>query len=131
MSDPTTNAAIRRRYEAGRILNDPGTTTGVAPGFGTWRQVDADRSALLTVEATAETDGTSAGEVLLDVDESGGTTADYTLTIALSDADNAAGVALADALASLYLPAGAQYQIRNASDPNANNTIDAVREVTL
>lgn len=131
MALPTTNAAIRERYEEGHLLTDVGPTSAATPGFGTWRQVDADNSALLTVEATASTDGTSKGEVVLDVDESGGTTADYTLTVALADPDNAAGVALADTLASLLLPAGAQYQIRNSSDPNAANTIDVVREVVL
>lgn len=127
----TTNEKVRRRYENGRLLNNPGPTSGAAPGFGAWRQVDPDKPALVTVAATAETDGTSDGEILLDVDEDGDSVADYTLTVVDVVADHAAGTAFADVVASLYLPAGAQYQIRNVSDPNANNSLDNVREVTL
>lgn len=122
---------MRERYENGRLLNDIGTTAAATPGFGTWTTVDADADALLTVEATGETDGTSDGEIVLDVDESGGTTADYTLTVVDVVSDHAAGTAFADVIASLFLPAGAAYQVRNVSDPNANNTLDTVREVTL
>lgn len=131
MSEPTTNAAIRKRYENGRLLADIAATAAATPGFGAWRQIDADRAALLTVEATAETDGAADGEVLLDVDEDGDGAAEYTLTIVRAPLDAGAGVNMSDAVTSLQLPAGAQYQVRNASDPNAVNAIDTVREVTL
>jgi hypothetical protein len=131
MTGPTTQAEIRDRYETGRLLNDPGLTGSAAPGFGTWRQASADTPVLVSVAATAETDGTSAGEVVLDVDEDGDGTADYTLALVDVVADHAAGTAFADTIASLYLSAGAQYQVRNVSDPNANNSLDTVREVTL
>lgn len=127
----TTNERIRRRYENGRLLNNPGATTSAAPGFDAWREVDAEKPALVTVAATAETDGAAAGEVVLDIDEDGDGAADYTLTVVAVAADHSAGTAFADAIASHYLPAGAQYQVRNASDPNAVNSLDTVREVTL
>lgn len=106
-----------------------GTTTAPAPGFGTWTTADANRPAEIEVDATAQTDGTSRGEVVVDVDESGGTTADYSLTVAYIDPDNATGAQDKDALTA-YIPAGAQYQVRNASDPNAANTINTVRQIT-
>jgi hypothetical protein len=127
----TTNEKVRKRYENGRLLTDPGPTSAAAPGFGAWRQADADKPALVTVAATAETDGTNDGEVVLDVDEDGDGVADYTLPLVDVVADHAAGTAFADVIASLYLPAGGEYQVRNVSDPNAVNSIDTVREVTL
>lgn len=131
MAEPTTNAAIRKRYEDGRLLVDLGTTATGVGSFGSWRQVDADAPALVTVAATAETDGTNPGEVVVDVDEDGGTTADYTLPVVEIAADNAAGTAENGTVAGVYVPGGAQYQVRAASDPNGNNTLDTVREVTL
>lgn len=127
----TTNEEIRRRYEDGRLLNDPGPTSSAAPGFGTWRQASADAPALVTVAATAETDGAASGEVLLDVDEDGDDAAEYTLSVVEVVADHAAGTAFADALAGVYLPASAQYRVQNSSDPNANNSLDTIREVKL
>lgn len=127
----TTNEQIRRRFEADRVLSDPGASDAATPGFGTWTEVDADRDALVTVGATAETDGTSDGEVVLDVDEDGDGNADYSLTVVVAVSDHSAGVALSDALPTVHLPAGGQYRVRSASDPNGNNTLDDVREVTL
>lgn len=131
MSGPTTNAEIRERYENGRLLADIAATSSATPGFGAWREVDADQAALLTVEASAQTDGAADGEVLLDVDEDGDGAAEYTLTIVRAPLGAGAGVNMSDAVTSLHLPAGAQYQVRNASDPNAANAIDTVREVVL
>lgn len=131
MAEPTTNAAIRKRYENSRLLTDLGPTAAAGIGFGTWRQVDADAPALLVVAATAETDGTAAGNVTVQVDEDGGTTADYTLPVVEVPADNAAGTSESGTVAGIYLPGGAQYQVQNASDPNAANSLDVVREVTL
>lgn len=127
----TTNEKVRRRYENGRLLTDPGPTSSAAPGFGAWQEVDPDAPALVTVAATAETDGASAGTVLLDVDEDGDGAAEYTLSVVEVVADHSAGTSFADVIAGLYLPAGAQYQVRNSSDPNAVNSLDTVREVTL
>lgn len=127
----TTNEKVRRRFEGGRLLNDPGPTASAAPGFGAWRQPDADKPVVLTVAATGETDGTSDGEVVLDVDEDADGVADYTLPVVDVVADHAAGTSFSGSVAGLYLPAGAQYQVRNVSDPNANNSLDTVREVTL
>lgn len=107
----------------------PSTTTSDNPGFDSWTQVDASRPAFVIVQATAETDGTSGGQISIDVDESGGTSADYSLNIT-APAAAADGFRNAESVL-LYLPAGAQFQIRNASDPNMDNSIDNVREAVL
>lgn len=109
--------------------SDGGTTSSVAPGFGTWTTADADRPVFLEIDATAETDGTSRGEVVIDIDESGGTTADYSLPIAHVAAALSGGANQKDGR-HVYLPPGAQYQVRNVSDPNNVNSIDVVRELT-
>lgn len=127
----TTNEQVRRRFEADRILSDPGPSDAATPGFGSWTPVDADRDALVTVGATVETDGASDGEVVLDIDETGDGNADYSLPVAVAVSDHSAGVALSDALPAVHLPGGGQYRVRNVTDPNGNNTLDDVREVTL
>lgn len=107
-----------------------GTTTDPGRAFGNFNTPSDDRPTLVTVEATAETDGTSAGHVEVDVDESGGTTADYSLSIVEVASDNATGTSETGTL-TFYVPAGASYQVANTSDPNTNNSLDNTREVTL
>lgn len=108
----------------------PGTTSAATPGFGSWTQISADRPGFLVVDASAETDATDAGTIVVDVDESGGTTADYTLNIVNVQADLPAGTNRSSGNGMIYVPAGGQYQIRNVSDPNNANSLDVVREGT-
>lgn len=112
------------------VAGQSDTTASVAPGFGTWTEADANRPTFLEADVTVQTDGTSRGEVVIDVDEDGGTTADYSLVLGHIDPDNASGAIDKDGR-KVYLPPGAQYQVRNVSDPSASNSIDTVRQVTL
>lgn len=107
-----------------------GTSSSVAPGFGTWVQVSSSRPAYVQVEVSAQTDGTSDGEVRIEVDESGGTTTDYFLRVGYASASLGSGVTAYDQ-AEVLLPAGAQYLVTNYSDPNAANTIETTREYVL
>lgn len=107
-----------------------GTSSSATPGFDSWTQVDANRPAAVIVWASVETNGSNAGIVDLQVDESGGTTSDYEMRVAY--ADDGLGSAGTDIDAAFtILPPGAQYFIENAGDPNNNNSILNVREFVL
>lgn len=126
--DVSTLQAGSATINGNAALQDGGDT-GIAPGFGAWTTADTNRPTLLIVEGTAETDGTSEGKIVLDVDKSGGTTADYTMTVTEVDPALGTGVSRTDE-STVYIPPGGQYQIRNVSDPNAVNATGPVREVT-
>lgn len=112
------------------VLEERGEAA-VTPGFDSFRTPDADRPTLVVVEATVQTDGTSDGTVTFEVDTDGGTAADYTLTVANIPSDNTGGTATTGTIGGVTVPAGASYQVANASDPNAANSLDTVRETTL
>lgn len=103
--------------------------SAATPGFGSWTQVSATRPAIVIADTLAETDGTSVGDVRLEVDQSGGTTTDYSVKNKL-DADHNAGASQQVGITAWLAP-GAQYQIRNVVDPNNANQINEVREITL
>lgn len=109
---------------------DP-SSTGSDPGlaFGTWRTPNANRPTAVNLMVRAETDGTTDGLVEVDVDESGGTSKDY--TVAKAFADNAAGAHIEVESIYFVVPAGGAYQIVNSSDPASSNAIQMHREFTL
>jgi len=117
---------------AGDILTSGsfGSTVSLSPGFDSFTQVDASNPSLLIVTAFARTDGSSGSLVSLAVDESGGTTADWTTTIVRADADADASY---DNRATMTAPlqAGAQFQIDNTSDPAGSNQIDLTRALVI
>jgi len=108
----------------------PSTSNSGPTTFNSWREVSADRPSIVIVNFYAETDGTSDGEVRIDVDESGGTNSDYYVF------GSRAGTNLGDGGGAynsgmVVLPAGGQYQIDNTVDPKSNNIINEVREWIL
>lgn len=107
-----------------------GQSSAASPGFDTWTKVSETRPAQVVVEVNVQTDGTTNAMVTLDVDESGGTTANYAPVVAFVDSDAGAGVDGNGSLAIL-LPPGAQYQVSNVVDPNGSNLITELREFTL
>lgn len=109
-------------------IDDGQTTASGASSFGSWTEVSASRPSWVLAEATVETDGTSRGEVTIEVDEDGDGTAEYDITVAHVDPDNASG-AIDKGSTRVYVPAGGQYRFTNASDPNTNNTLGDVREL--
>lgn len=106
-------------------LEFPSSTEAVSPGFGTWTTADPDRPAWLGVEIYAETDGTTNGQVDIDVDETGDGTADYSYsTISVATVGGSETQYL-----KVYVPPGAQYRVSNVSDPLGNNSINVARLV--
>lgn len=112
------------------VLRNPGGSTdpGSALAFGGWRTPNSSRPAMLVVEVTAWTDGSTAGTVILNVAESGGTT-NYSISKTAESALGANG--LSRLHATTIIPAGGEYQLENLSDPTGENSIESVREFTL
>jgi len=117
---------------AGDILvsDDIDGTVSLSPGFGTYTQVSSTAPALLTCRVTTKTDGSTSGSVRLDIDESGGTTADYSYIVSFAGL-NLGSNAVTNGIVTVSLPAGAQFRIRNSADPNGNNQIRQVRAQIL
>jgi len=117
---------------AGDILTSGsfGTTVSLSPGFDTFTQISADHPALLTVQCATETDGNTDALVILAVDESGGTTTDYDVIFARVNGVQRAGDR-ADEAVTVLLPAGAQFQVENSSDPNGTNKIRTARATII
>lgn len=118
---------LREGVPVGDSLVNPGKSSAIAPGFNTWTQISTNRPAFLTLELYAETDGTTDAQVNVEVDESGGTTADY--------ADSCISVASVGGseteLKFVYIPAGGQFQINNVSDPVPANSINIIRQIIV
>jgi len=113
-------------------LRTPHSSTSPTYAIGDgWRQASADRPALVVADAIAETDGSVSAHVTLKVDESGGTTADYSSTLAYADVNENAGTVDQGSMATVYLPPGAQYLIAETEDPNNTNAIQTHQEFIL
>lgn len=112
-----------------RVLAAAGETTVDTPGFDTWSQPAPSNPAVLFIDFVVSGSGTTTGEVAIDVDESGGTTADYSYTFTVGT--GLTGSITTSEQATVYLPAGAQYQIRNVADPNGNHAIHSIRVASL
>jgi len=117
---------------AGDILTSGsfGSTVSVQSGFGTFRQVDADNPSILYGEVAVQTDGNSDADVKVAVDESGGTTATYTIQAAFINSSHG-GNSVSVVQFSLPLPAGAQFKLINTSDPQGNNSVNKLRAVVI
>lgn len=114
----------------GEGIGVPDTSSSVALGFGSWRVPSADRPVLVQVSILAQTDGTTSGEVKVDVDESGGTTADYSLSGAFVGSTAGAGASSENSTMFL-IPPGGSYRYRNVGDPNTANSVQTQREFEL
>jgi hypothetical protein len=98
----------------------------LTPGFGSWTTADANKPVLLSVAAAVATTAGNPGEIQIEVDEDGGTTADYDLGVAFVDPTLGDGSVLANDV-TVPLPAGAQFRLVNTSDPTGGNNITEVR----
>jgi hypothetical protein len=104
--------------------NDPGLS------LGTWRQASTSRAAIVMVSAQAVTDGSTTGEVDVEIDESGGTSGDWQGVISRAPSAFGTSVGQFDSLLVL-LPPNAQYRYLNISDPNSANSVQFTREFVL
>lgn len=111
-------------------LRNPGTSSTPALAFNTYRTPNASRVTWVVVTVVVSSDGTTNGEVRAEVDESGGTTADYYFH-EIKAAVDTSGSGSTRGNFSFPIPPGASYRIANTSDPNTANAIDAHREFTL
>lgn len=104
--------------------------------FDTWYESNKDRPSLLIVSARAITDGVGDAHIDIWVDNDIGQYNNYDreYTIAYADAnataDDGNNVAIEDT-ATVFLPAGSQWQVLNDTDPTGNNFLNSAREVVL
>jgi hypothetical protein len=91
--------------------------------FNEWFQMADEHIYLIWFQATVETDGTTDGLVELDLDYSGGTTAQKSFTVAQAPAALGAGATVTDNIVT-FIPPGWHWQFANTQDPNGNNAID-------
>lgn len=106
------------------ILSGPegSEDVGLSLGGG-WTVVDQDSPVLLEASLRAQTDGQSEAEVRIQVDESGGNSADKEVLRAYVDDSLPAGTDVV-AYSTSYLPAGASVRVINQTDPNNTNSLE-------
>jgi len=102
----------------------------LSPGFGTWTTANANKPVLLGVGATAVTNGSNPGVTISQVDESGGTSPDYTLPIGFADAGLGSGGQVGQVV-TIPLKTGAQFRVVNQVNPTGTNSLDFVRAYPL
>ncbi len=116
--------------DIGGGLEAPSGSSDGASSFDTWTEVSSTSPAFVTASAAAETNGSTTARVKLAVDEAGGTSADYSMTITQTASEHTDGT-YHEGATSVLIPAGAQYQVENNSDPNGGNILHDVRESIL
>jgi len=117
---------------AGDILTQAsfGTSQPVSVSFGSFTVIDADNPTLFFAQLNAVTSGGSDADIDIAVDESGGTTADYTIRVADAFADGSSG-SVDRATVTLPLPAGAAVKVINVNDPVGSNGIITPRALPI
>jgi hypothetical protein len=118
---------------AGDILTSGsfGTTKTVTSTLDTWFTVDSDNPALVSVETSTVAGSNTNGVIRAFIDTSGGTTADYDLTIGFASTGLGSG---GDTMGTttITVPAGAQVRWNNSFDPNNSNSVrDARAQVII
>lgn len=109
-------------------MNAPQSTSALSTGFDSWTNPSHPGGVWLELSVTVDTDGTTDGLVVVDVDESGGTTADYSFE---ARTPSALGGASDSEYLKVYVPPDASYQIRNAQNPSLSNAIKEARQVNV
>jgi hypothetical protein len=145
MTNPTDNPEFESVTTDDQTINNSvtypdGTTITTSPGsggfgptsdfsisFDTWTEVDASNPAFVFITCAASTDGNGDADIFLRVDESGGTTADYTYEVVAADAGLGAG-GTNRATISVLVPAGGQILVDNLNNPNSSNAGNAIKE---
>jgi hypothetical protein len=110
-------------------LEEGGISSSSATLGGGWVTPNADRPTIVIATLGAETDGTTRGQITIEVDESGGTTLDYVSRNRISEQ---AGSNARDVQGhTVYVPPGGSYQFVNDDDPTGTNAVNNAREITL
>lgn len=107
-------------------LTDGGSDS-VSLSLDTWRTPNADRPVIAQIGVRLSPSGTTAAQVSVQVDESGGTSLDYDF-----GGSAAAGLgADRERLWTIYIPPGGSYQVSEIVAGDGNNAITVVREWVL
>lgn len=112
-----------------QVTERAGSSTSLTVSFASWTQPSTDKLALVFIDFTVSGTGATTGEVAVDVDESGGTTADYTYNFTVETGLTGSITTSEQCIA--FVPAGGQFQVRNVADPNVVNAINDARVVEL
>lgn len=100
------------------------TSTNPGTGFNTWRVPSDVQDVDVAIVLSLQSASSIPARVFVDVDESGGQSADYSF-----ENQVASGITTQTARSqNVIIPAGASYQIRNEDDPLDANTIQTHRE---
>lgn len=104
-------------------------STELNPTIGDWVTPDANNPVWMLFRLVAETDGSTRGAILVNIDEDGGTTSDYAYptciaqTTASGDIQYEAGM--------VPMAPGASFRVQNVDDPNSGNAVPVARKFTL
>jgi len=135
-SDQTLDADFNLLQQNGtKAALVPGSSTDPGLAFNTWRTPSSargdNRPTWVEVECEVATDGTNSGSATVEVDESGGTTVDYRLSVAYVNDLWSSSDSRVDDSTTCLIPNGASYRIRNNQNPEGTNTIREHREFVI
>ena len=111
------------------VLLSSNSSSSVSLALNTWRVPNTERPTLVTVTVKTATDGSSGGEVLFNVDKSGGQTPDYYLTF-FTDTEPSSGFSIVETK-TILVASGESYELSNTKDPWSANKIKELQEFTL
>lgn len=117
----------RKISAGGASLQNNGVSDVTGLASGAWRTPNADRAVLVLIAATIEPSGVSQALIRFRVDRSGGTTAD---DIKELRAPAGLGGQLSGEI-TLWVPPGGSWSFVQVDNPNNNNAIDEINEITL
>jgi len=116
----------QRSGDTGNSIGGFGASTALSPGFGSFFTPLPDSSGVVVILMAAQASGSTNGIIRIDIDESGGTTADVTVMGAFAD-DDAGALATINDTVTLPLPEGASVRVRNVQDPTGSNKLKLMR----
>jgi hypothetical protein len=109
----------------GKEIPGYGKSTAGDLSLGDWETVSSDRPARLSLTGSISTDGTDNARMVVEIDESGGTTGDYSVVLVEANSTQGSGTFQQDSR-EVTLPPGASYRVYAESDPE--NTADFTLE---
>jgi len=116
----------QRSSDTGNSIGGFGASTALSPSFGSFFTPLPDRSGVVLMELEVSTDGNTNANIKIDVDDSGGTSADYRINGPFADDDIRADVNIIESV-TIPLRAGASVRLVNFQDPTGTNRIRTVR----
>jgi len=115
----------QRSGDTGNSIGGFGASTALSPGFDSFFTPLPNNSGAVLINTQAECSLNSNGLIKIEVDDSGGTTPDYTLSAAFANVDAGANTNNFSS-ETIPLAAGASVRIVNAKDPVGSNDVESV-----